>query len=112
MRGPDLQQHELFSDKTLEERLSAEHPLRLVLVLVNGILHSMDAEFDRLYSAIRRHSIPPERLMRASLLRIFYTVRGERQLMEQLDFTAGSWGWAWTKRCGTAPPSPTTATDC
>jgi transposase len=85
MRGPDLQQHELFSDKTLEERVPADHPLRLVLVLVNGILNSMDAEFDRLYSAIGRPSIPPERLLRASLLQIFYTVRSERQLMAQLD---------------------------
>ena len=86
MRGPDLQQHELFSYKTLEERVPADHPLRLVLVLVNGILNSLDAEFDRLYSAIGRPSIPPERLLRASLLQIFYTVRSERQLMEQLDF--------------------------
>lgn len=86
MRGPDLQQHELFSYKTLEERVPADHPLRLVLVLINGILKSMDAEFDRLYSAIGRPSVPPERLLRASLLQIFYTVRSERQLMEQLDF--------------------------
>lgn len=86
MRGPDLQQHELFSYKTLEERVPTEHPLRLILILVNGILKSMDAEFDRLYSAIGRPSIPPERLLRASLLQIFYTVRSERQLMEQLDF--------------------------
>jgi transposase len=63
----------------------ADHPLRLVLVLVNGILNSLDAEFDRLYSAIGRPSIPPERLLRASLLQIFYTVRSERQLMAQLD---------------------------
>jgi len=86
MRGLDIQQQELFSYKTLEERVPADHPLRLVLVVVNGILTSMDAEFDRLYSAIGRPSIPPERLLRASLLQIFYTVRSERQLMEQLDF--------------------------
>ncbi len=86
MRGPDIQQHALFSYKTLEERVPADHPLRLVLVLVNGILNSMDAEFDRLYSAIGRPSIPPERLLRAALLQIFYTVRSERQLMEQRDF--------------------------
>lgn len=86
MRGPDIQQQELFSYKTLEERVPADHPLRLVLVVVNGILKSMDAEFDRLYSAIGRPSIPPERLLRASLLQIFYSVRSERQLMEQLDF--------------------------
>ena len=86
MRGTDIQQHELFSYKTLEERVPTDHPLRLVLVLVNGILNSLDAEFDRLYSYIGRPSIPPERLLRACLIQIFYTVRSERQLMEQLDF--------------------------
>jgi transposase len=84
MRGPDLQQHELFSYKTLEERGPADHPPRLVLV--NGILNGMDAEFDRLHSAIGRPSIPPERRRRASRLQIFYTVRSERPLMEPLDF--------------------------
>lgn len=86
MRGLDIHQQELFSYKTLEERVPADHPLRLVRVLVDGILKSMDTDFGKLYSAIGRPSIPPERLLRASLVQIFYTVRSERQLMEQLDF--------------------------
>ncbi len=110
MRGLDIQQQELFSYKTLEERVPADHPLRLVLVVVNGILAGLDAEFDRLYSAIGRPSIPPERLLRASLLQIFYTVRSERQLMEQLDFNLlFRWfvGLGMDAACGPLPPSHT-----
>lgn len=86
MRGQDIQQDEWFSYKTLEERVPEDHPLRIVRVLTNGILKSMDEEFEKLYSRNGRPSIPPERLLRAILLQIFYTVRSERQLMEQLDF--------------------------
>ncbi len=86
MRGQDIQQADWFSYKTLEERVPEDHPLRLVRLLTNGLLLSMDDEFKKLYSRTGRPSIPPERLLRASLLQIFYTVRSERQLMEQLDF--------------------------
>jgi transposase len=86
MRGQDIQQDEWFSYKTLEERVPEDHPLRIVRLLTNGILKSMDEEFEKLYSRNGRPSIPPERLLRAILLQIFYTVRSERQLMEQLDF--------------------------
>jgi transposase len=86
MRGQDIQQEEWFSYKTLEERVPDDHPLRLVRLLTNGLLKSMDGEFEKLYSCTGRPSIPPERLLRACLLQIFYTVRSERQLMEQLDF--------------------------
>ncbi|WP_347987634.1 IS5 family transposase [Methylomonas sp. AM2-LC] len=86
MRGQDIQQEEWFSYKTLEERVPVNHPLRTVQVLTNGILKSMDSEFEKLYSRNGRPSIPPERLLRAILIQIFYTVRSERQLMEQLDF--------------------------
>ena len=87
MRGPDIHQQELFSHRTLEERVPVDRPLRLVRVLVDGILKSMDADFGKLDSAIGCPSIPPERLLRTSLLQIFYTVRSARQLMEQLDFS-------------------------
>ncbi len=100
MRGLDIQQQELFSYKTLEERVPADHPLRLVLVVVNGILTSMDAEFDRLYSAIGQPSIPPERLLRASLLQIStpYAVSGSsRSNWTSICCSAGSWGWGWTR---------------
>jgi len=86
MRGADVQQVALFSYKTLEERVPQDHPLRLVRIVVNGVLQSLDRDFAKLYSAIGRPSIAPERLLRATLLQIFYTVRSERQLMEQLDF--------------------------
>jgi transposase len=86
MRGQDIQQEEWFSYKTLEERVPDNHPLRIVRLLTNGLLKSMDSEFEKLYSWTGRPSIPPERLLRACLLQIFYTVRSERQLMEQLDF--------------------------
>jgi transposase len=86
MRGQDIQQEDWFSYKTLEERVPEDHPLRLVRVLTNGLLQSMDGEFEKLYSRTGRPSIPPERLLRAILLQLFYTVRSERQLMEQLDF--------------------------
>lgn len=86
MRGQDIQQEEWFSYTTLEERVPEDHPLRVVRLLTNGLLKSMDGEFEKLYSATGRPSIPPERLLRACLLQIFYTVRSERQLMEQLDF--------------------------
>jgi transposase len=72
MRGQDIQQADWFSYKTLEERVPEDHPLRLVRLLTNGLLLSMDGEFEKLYSRTGRASIPPERLLRASLLQIFY----------------------------------------
>lgn len=86
MRGQDIRQADWFSYKTLEERVPEGHPLRLVRLLTNAVLETMDGEFEKLYSRTGRPSIPPERLLRGCLLQIFYTVRSERQLMEQLDF--------------------------
>jgi transposase len=68
MRGQDIQQEEWFSYKTLEERVPEDHPLRMVRLLTNGLLKSMDSEFEKLYSSTGRPSIPPERLLRACLL--------------------------------------------
>jgi transposase len=86
MRGSDLRSGELFSYVDLEERVPAKHPLRKIRQIVNDVLQSLDSEFARLYAAHGRPSIPPEWLLRASLLQAFYTVRSERQLMEQLDY--------------------------
>ncbi|AQY65665.1 IS5 family transposase [Pseudomonas veronii] len=86
MRGPDLKQNDLFSYTTLEQRIPKDHPLRPLRELVDTILVSMDSDFEVLYSSLGRASIPPERLLRASLLQVIYTVRSERQLVEQLDF--------------------------
>jgi transposase len=86
MRGSDLRSGELFSYVDLEERVPAKHPLRKIRQIVNDVLQGLDSEFARLYAVDGRPSIPPERLLRASLLQGFYTIRSERQLMEQLDY--------------------------
>lgn len=86
MRGSDTCSGELFSYIDLEQRVPAKHPLRKIRQLVNDVLASLDAEFARLYSAFGRESIPPERLLRALLLQALFTIRSERQLMEQLDY--------------------------
>ena len=86
MRGADERSGSLFSYVDIEERVPAAHPLRLIRELVNGALATLDRKFEKLYSAEGRPSIPPERLVRASLLQLLYSIRSERQLMERLDF--------------------------
>jgi transposase len=87
MRGNDDQlQPGMFSYVSLEERIPADHPLRAIRRLVDQVLRAMSVEFDGLYAAMGRPSIPPERLLRALLLQVFYSVRSERLLMEQLDY--------------------------
>ena len=86
MRGTDDAQFAMFSYVTLEKRVPEDHPLRRLRPLVDGILSSMNAQFDAVYSSTGRPSIPPERLLRALLLQILYTVRSERMLIEQLDY--------------------------
>jgi transposase len=86
MRGEDLQQHELFSYGSLEERVPAGHPLRPIRAMVDEALKDMDRRFDGIYGADGRKSIPPERLLRALLLQMLYSVRSERMLMEQLEY--------------------------
>src|ERR1700732_1427875 len=76
----------MFSYVFPEQRIPQDHPLRAIRALVDDVLRDMSREFDRLYAAIGRPSIPPERLLRAQLLQIFYTIRRERLLMEQLDY--------------------------
>ena len=86
MRGSDAVSGSLFSYVDLEDRVPAKHPLRLVREIVNEVLLALDAEFAKMYAALGRPSIPPEKLLRGSLLQAFYTIRSERQLMEQLDY--------------------------
>src|SRR6266850_924489 len=85
MRGSD-DQNGLFSYVNLEERIPARHPLRKIREVVNAALATLDAGFDRLYADEGRPSIAPERLLRASLIQILFSVRSERQLMEQLQY--------------------------
>ena len=86
MRGDDRQPDAMFSYISAEQRVPATHPLRAIRALVDGVLAEMSQEFDGLYSRIGRPSIPPERLLRAQLLQVFYSIRSERLLMEQLDY--------------------------
>jgi transposase len=86
MRGSDEASGSLFSYVDLEERIPARHPLRKIRQMVNDALASLDAELDRLYSAEGRRSIAPERLIRASLFQILFSIRSERQLMEQMQY--------------------------
>jgi len=86
MRGDDREPDSMFSYVSPEQRIPRDHPLRAIRALVDDVLRDMSREFDRLYAAIGRPSIPPERLLRAQLLQIFYTIRSERLLMEQLDY--------------------------
>src|SRR5215475_15336850 len=85
MRGDDGICGSLFSYIDLEKRVRADHPLRVIRQIVNAALKSLSGELQKLYSPIRRESIPPERLMRALLLQAFYSIRSERQLVERID---------------------------
>jgi transposase len=86
MRGKDDRSEDFFSYLRLEDRISADHPLRAIRELVDAALAQLSRAFAKLYARDGRPSIPPERLLRALLLQAFYTVRSERQLMEQLNY--------------------------
>lgn len=86
MRGSDERTGSLFSFVDLEERVPARHPLRKILQIVNDALATLDGEFSGLYAAEGRPSMAPEKLLGASLLQAFYSIRSERQLMEKLDY--------------------------
>jgi transposase len=86
MRGTDEASGSLFSYVDLEERIPAGHPLRKIRQIVNDAPTSLDTEFDALCTDFGRPSIAPERLIRASLLQILFSIRSERQLMEQMDY--------------------------
>ena len=86
MRGKDETSGSLFSYVDLEDRVPARHPLRKIRQVVNDTLASLDGEFAPLYADFGRPSIAPERLIRASLIQILFSVRSERQLMEQMQY--------------------------
>ncbi len=86
MRGEDIQQHDLFSYGSLEERVPADHPLRPIRTMVDEALQALDGRFDEIYNEDGWKSIPPERLLRALPLQMLYSVRSERMLMEQLEY--------------------------
>src|SRR6202789_3321668 len=86
MRGDDNQQEGMFSYISPDKRVPADHPLRTIRKMVDEILKEMSPQFAKLYSELGRPSIAPERLFRSGLLQIFYSVRSERMLIEQLQY--------------------------
>lgn len=86
MRGADVQQGGLFSYVSVESRIPANHPLRAVRSLLDEALASMSRDFDRVYAEGGRGSVPPERLVRALVLQMLYSIRSERLFMEQLEY--------------------------
>ena len=86
MRGDDERQASVWSYVPLEQRVPADHPLRAMRAMVDEVLTELSPQFSRLYAKVGRPSIAPERLLRALLLQVLYSIRSERQLMEQLDY--------------------------
>jgi transposase len=86
MRGADEQPGSMFSYVSLEERVPADHPLRAIRRITDRALERLSPTFGALYVHFGRPSIPPEKLLRALLLQALYTIRSERQLMEQIDY--------------------------
>jgi transposase len=86
MRGSDDKQDAVFSYVSTDKRVPMDHPLRKVRPLVDQVLKEMSPQLGKLYSDVGRPSIAPERLLRALLLQIFYSIRSERLLVEQLDY--------------------------
>jgi transposase len=87
MRGTDQQQSHIFSYLSPEQRVRKDHPLRAVRAMVDEILQALSPQFDRMYAREGRPSIAPEKLLRAQLLQMLYSVRSERLLMEEIDYS-------------------------
>ena len=86
MRGDDTQPANLFSYVQLEDRIPPDHPLRVIRTLIDPMLVALSPRFEAVYAKQGRPSIAPEKLLRALLLQVLYTIRSERQLMEQLNY--------------------------
>lgn len=86
MRKPESKQNVLFSYRSIEDRIPEAHPIRTLKDLVDQALERLSNDFDKLYSKTGRPSIPPEQLIRALLVQVFFSIRSERQLVEQLDY--------------------------
>jgi transposase len=87
MRGPDDQTNDMFSYISPEQRVRADHPLRAIRAMTDQVFAELSPRFTRMYSDIGRPSIPPEQLLRALLIQSLYTVRSERLLMEEIDYS-------------------------
>lgn len=87
MRGPDERTSDMFSYLSPEQRVRPDHPLRPIRRMADAVFAHLSPQFDQLYSALGRPSIPPEQLLRALLLQSLYTIRSERLLMEEIDYS-------------------------
>jgi transposase len=87
MRGQDHQQSDMFSYLSPEQRVRQDHPLRAIRAMADLALWSMSARFDAMYAKTGRPSLPPEKLLRAQLIQMLYSVRSERLLMEEIDYS-------------------------
>jgi transposase len=87
MRGTDRQQADMFSYLSPEQRVRADHPLRAIRLMVDQALENMSPRFDAMYARTGRPSIPPEKLLRAQRLQMLYSVRSERLLLEEIDYS-------------------------
>jgi len=87
MRGADQQQSHIFSYVSPEERVRKDHPLRTVRAMVDEVLKGLSRRLDTMYAKVGRPSIPPEQLLRAQLLQLLYSIRSERLLMEEIDYS-------------------------
>jgi transposase len=86
MRGDAIEPEAMFSYINATQRVPQDHPLRAVRTMVDVVLRELSPQFQKLYSHTGRPSIPPQRLLRALLLQVLYSIRSERMLMEQLDY--------------------------
>lgn len=87
MRGIDHQQSQMFSYLSPETRVRKDHPLRTIRVMVDEVLTRLSRRFNVMYASGGRPSIPPEKLLRAQLLQMLYSIRSERLLMEEIDYS-------------------------
>jgi transposase len=86
MRGDDQQQNHIFSYLSPEARVRKDHPLRAIRAMVDEVLSQLSRRFDGMYATVGRPSIAPEKLLRAQLLQMLYSIRSERLLMEEMDY--------------------------
>src|ERR1043166_7680509 len=87
MRGGDYPQSQMFSYLSPETRVRKDHPLRAIRSMVDEVLTQLSRRFDSMYASAGRPSIPPEKLLRAQLLQMLYSIRSERLLMEEIDYS-------------------------
>ena len=86
MRGDDFKQNKIFYYISPESRIPQDHPLRPIKAMVNKVLQELSPQFSKMYSSTGRPSIAPEKLLKALLFQVLYSIQSERLLVEQLDY--------------------------